>query len=190
MMEFLSTFESNILLFFQESVRNEIFNPFVVFITRLGDAGFIWILLTLILLLIPKTRKVGCMSAVALLLSLLVNNVVLKNLVARTRPFDAIQTLMPLVQRPLDFSFPSGHTASSFAAAGVYFRNLPKRFGLPLLILAVLISVSRLYVGVHFPTDVLFGLVSGLLLSRAAERIVELISGIIKKKKAVEAVDE
>ena len=83
------------------------------------------------------------------------------------------RSLTPLVERPRDFSFPSGHTASSFAAAGVFFRRLPKWLGVPALLLAVLMGLSRLYVGVHYPTDVLVGLLSGLVLSVAAEKMVD-----------------
>lgn len=176
MIETLGTLEDGILLFIQDSVRNSVLTPFFVFVTRLGDRGFIWIVFSLLLLLSPKTRKTGCMGLLALLLSLLVNNLFLKNFVGRSRPFDAIQALMPLIPGPHDFSFPSGHTASSFAAAGVFFRRLPGRLGVPAIILAALIAVSRLYVGVHYPTDVLFGMLSGLVLSFAAQEMVDALS--------------
>ena len=173
MLETLSTFEDGILLFIQDSVRCSVLTPFFVFVTRLGDRGFIWIMLSLLLLLSPKTRKTGCIGLLSLLFSLLVNNLLLKNLVERSRPFDVIQALTPLIPSPRDFSFPSGHTASSFAAAGVFFRNLPRRLGVPALILAALIGVSRLYVGVHYPSDVLFGMLSGLALSFAAQKMAD-----------------
>lgn len=158
-----------ILLFIQEFIRNDILTPFFTVITTLGNAGLIWIAISLILLFNKKTRKAGIMSICAMLMSLIVNNLILKNLVARTRPYDMIDTLIPLVNKPADFSFPSGHAGCAFAAAGVYVRNLPKRAGVPLLILAVLIALSRLYVGVHYPTDVLVGLIIGAGLSYLAE---------------------
>lgn len=173
MIESLGALEDGILLFIQDSVRCSVLTPFFVFVTRLGDRGFIWIMFSLLLLLSPKTRKAGCMGLLSLLFSLLVNNLFLKNLVERSRPFDVIQELTPLIPRPHDFSFPSGHTASSFAAAGVFFRNLPRRLGVPALILAALIGVSRLYVGVHYPSDVLFGMLSGLTLSFAAQKMIK-----------------
>ncbi len=171
-MESLNALEGSFLLLIQDSVRCSVLTPFFVFVTRLGDRGFIWIVLSLLLLLSPKTRKTGCMGLLALLFSLLVNNMFLKNLVERSRPFDAIQALTPLIPRPHDFSFPSGHTASSFAAAGVFFRRLPRRLGVPAIILAALIAFSRLYVGVHYPSDVLFGMLSGLALGFAAEKMI------------------
>ena len=92
------------------------------------------------------------------------NNLLLKNLVARTRPYEVIDGLQLLVSRAVDLSFPSGHAASSFAAAVVMAKLLPKRYGIAALILAGLIAFSRLYVGIHYPTDVLFGAVSGCLI--------------------------
>ena len=181
MADALSAFEGNILLFIQDSLRSEFLTPFFVFVTRLGDAGFVWVISSLLLLLVPRTRKAGAMGILALMLSLLVNNLLLKNLVERSRPFDVIQALTPLIAGPRDFSFPSGHTASSFAAAGVFFRRLPRRLGVPALILAALIGISRLYVGVHYPSDVLFGMLSGLLLSCAAQKIINNMSGEMRR---------
>ena len=114
------------------------------------------------LLLFKKTKKTALMCAAAMLVSLVINNFVLKNVVGRTRPYEVVQGLIPLIGKPRDYSFPSGHTASSFAAAWVLFWRLPKRFGIPARLLAGLIGVSRLYVGVHYPTDVLVGMISGI----------------------------
>ena len=157
--------DSNILLFIQEYIRNPITDPFFKFITLLGNGGAIWILCTILLLLFKKTRKIGFMCAIALLASLVLNNLILKNLIARARPYDMIQGLKILVEAPTDFSFPSGHTASSFAAATVLFLTLPKKYGIPALVLAALMGFSRLYIGVHYPTDVLAGLISGVLIA-------------------------
>lgn len=183
MIEAFVNFESDLLLFIQDNFRNGLLNPVFLFVTTLGNAGAVWIVSSVLLLLHPKTRKIGAMALVALLLSLLVNNLILKNLVARTRPFDAIPGLATLIAHPTDYSFPSGHTASSFAAAGVFFRRLPKRAGIPFLVFAVFIAASRLYVGVHYPSDVVLGLVSGWLLGVAAEYAVESGSGIVQKGK-------
>lgn len=157
--------DSNILLFIQEYIRNPITDPIFKFITSLGNGGFIWILCTILLLLFKKTRKIGFMCAVALLASLVLNNLILKNLIARARPYDMIQGLKILVEAPTDFSFPSGHTASSFAAATVLFLTVPKKYGILALVLAALMGFSRLYIGVHYPTDVLAGLISGVLIA-------------------------
>ena len=109
MLDFLLNLDGNILLFIQEYLRNPIMTPLVKFITTLGNGGGIWIALTLLLLIIPKTRKVGWMMMTALLGTLLVNNIILKNLVARTRPYEVIAGLTYLVPKPGEYSFPSGH---------------------------------------------------------------------------------
>lgn len=153
------------LLWIQEHIRCAFLTPVMEFVTHLGDAGMIWIILTVGLLLFKKTRKVGVMSALALLLALLVDNVILKNLVGRIRPYEVVEGLDCLIGAQKDFSFPSGHTGSSFASAVVCFRELPKKYGIPLLVLAFLIGFSRLYVGVHYPTDVLAGMIIGTLLA-------------------------
>lgn len=123
MTDALSTLEGSILLFIQDSLRCGLLTQFFAFVTKFGNAGFVWVTMSLILLLVPKTRNVGAMGILALMFSLLVNNLLLKNIVERSRPFDVIEALTPLVERPRDFSFPSGHTASSFAAAAEKFRT-------------------------------------------------------------------
>ncbi len=162
-----------VLLFLQDSVRNPVLTPLFTLITTLGNGGMVWILFSAALLFFPRTRKVGIASLLALLFSLLINNIILKNLVGRIRPYETIEGLIPLVARPADYSFPSGHTGSSFAAAWVMYRKLPRRLGIPALILAGLIGISRLYVGVHYPTDVLFGAVCGMISGWIAIRLTE-----------------
>lgn len=175
MLHFLSELDGGILLWIQEYLRNPVLTPVLKVITTLGNGGAIWILLTLLILLLPKTRRVGCMMAVALLGTLLINNMLLKNLVARTRPYEVIEGLTYLVKRPGDLSFPSGHSGCAFSAACIMLRRLPKRYGIPAIVFAIVISLSRLYVGVHYPSDVLFGVISGILISYAAEALVERI---------------
>lgn len=171
-MEWIAGLDGDILMLIQENIRNEVMTPVFRGITMLGNSGTIWVVLSLLLLIPKKTRKTGVMSLLALLVSLLINNMILKNLVARVRPYETIAGLVPLIPRPWDYSFPSGHTGSSFASAWVFYRRLPKRFGIPALALAGLIGISRLYLGVHYPTDVLFGVVGGIVSGFLAERIL------------------
>lgn len=131
------------------------------FITKLGDAGMIWILLAVILFLIPKTRKTGIVIIVALCIDFVVCNGILKNFFARIRPCDVNTQIQLLIARPDGFSFPSGHTAASFAAvAGLYFSG-ERKLWKPALALACLIAFSRLYLYVHYPTDILGGIFVG-----------------------------
>lgn len=131
-------------------------------ISALADKGFIWILLTLILLCIPKYRRTGQACAIALLFMLFAGNIVLKPLVGRIRPYDVNTLIELLIEAPTDYSFPSGHTFASFACACTLFSE-DKRLGLPALILAVLIAFSRMYLYVHYPTDVLAGILLGIV---------------------------
>ncbi|MDO5548004.1 MAG: phosphatase PAP2 family protein [Eubacteriales bacterium] len=131
-------------------------------ITALGNKGAVWIGITFLLLLFPKTRRAGVTAAIGLVLELLVCNLALKPLVARTRPCDINTAVSLLIARPRDFSFPSGHTGASFAVvSALYFRQ--NRLWIPGLVLAVLIGFSRLYLYVHYPSDVLAGALIGIL---------------------------
>ncbi len=161
-MEWLIEIDAEILIFLQNNVRNAVFTPLIRMITVLGNGGVFWILASLVLLIPDKTRKTGIAAIAALLVSLLINNLFLKNLVARIRPYEVVVGLEALIPKPWGYSFPSGHTGSSFAAAWVFYRELPKRFGIPALVLAGAIGFSRLYLGVHYPTDVCFGVISGI----------------------------
>lgn len=164
-MDTLLQLDGNILLWIQEHVRNDALTPVMKFITHLGDAGWIWIALTIMFLLVKKMRSTGVLMTCSLVGSLIVNNLILKNLVARTRPYEAVDGLQRIIEAQRDLSFPSGHTGSSFAAAVVIFLTCPRKIGGPALILAFLIMFSRLYVGVHYPTDVLAGMITGTVIA-------------------------
>ena len=160
-----------------QNLRTPIGDVVVPLITRLGDAGIIWIILTVLLLIIPKTRKTGVIMMAALLVDVLLCNVLIKNLVARTRPYEVVDGLKLLIEKQSDYSFPSGHTGSSFASAIVLWKELPKKYGVMALIVAVLIAYSRLYVGVHYPSDVLAGVVIGTVLALVSVWLVKKIQG-------------
>lgn len=135
-------------------------------ITLLGDAGIFWIAVAVALLFFPKTRKTGLAMGAALIMGLLVCNLTLKPLVGRIRPYDYqlehFNVMIPLlIERQHDFAFPSGHTIASFEAATVLFLN-NKKWGSAALVLAALIAFSRLYLYVHYVTDVLASLVLGI----------------------------
>lgn len=167
MTESITNIDGAILLWIQENIRNDILSPVVKFITHLGDHGWIWIALTIACLVFAKTRRTGIFMMFSLLGSLLINNMILKNLVARIRPYEVVEGLHRIIEAQGDLSFPSGHTGSSFAAAVVIFCTCPKKYGVPVMVLAGLISLSRLYVGVHYPTDVLAGALTGTLIAIA-----------------------
>ena len=160
-----------------QNLRTPIGDVVVPLITRLGDAGIIWIILTVLLLIIPKTRKTGVIMMAALLVDVLLCNVLIKNLVARTRPFDVNTAVQLLVAKPRDYSFPSGHTAASFASVTALYLAGEKKIWKVALVLAVLIALSRLYLYVHYPTDIIGGVVFGSLSGYLGYKIVEKRAG-------------
>lgn len=182
-MDYLLQLDGNILLFIQEYIRQDFMTPFWKFITSLGDSGWFWLVLSVLLLIPKKTRKIGITAILAIAIGALITNVTLKNLVARIRPYEVVDGLKLIIERQHDFSFPSGHTCASFAAALVYYRMTPGRWGIPAVILASLIAFSRLYVGVHYPTDVLAGLVIGAFAAWAAMRLMNYLNDKYRKKR-------
>lgn len=161
------SFDLPILDWIQANLKNGFLDAVMPIITMFGDGGIFWIACAVILLCIPKTRKTGLGMGIALVLGLLVCNITLKPQVQRIRPYDFQQeyfqvTIQLLTKRMHDYSFPSGHTIASFEAATVLLIN-DKRLGIPAMILAVLIAFSRLYLYVHYPTDVIFSIVAGIL---------------------------
>ena len=167
--------DGNILLWIQSVIRQDMLTPIMRVITHLGDKGIFWVLLTLALLIVPKTRKLGILSACALVFSVTVNNLCLKHIINRTRPYEVIEGLRILVGKPDDASFPSGHSAASFASAVALFLGAQtkreKKLFIVLIVLAFLISLSRLYVGVHYPTDVICGIISGICCAFAGVKL-------------------
>ena len=151
------------LLWLQNHMRSDILNHIFVFITNFfGQAGILWIAAAVLLLLFKKTRPAGIACAIALAVQGVLINLVIKPIVARPRPYDACSLLIPLVTRLKDYSFPSGHTGCAFSAAIVMAKMLPKKIGVPAVIIACLLGFSRMYVGVHYPTDVLAGALIGI----------------------------
>lgn len=166
----ITQLDTAVLLWIQEHLAHPVLNAVMAFITHLGDAGFLWILLALVLICIPKTRKIGASMAIALALTLMVGNLVLKPLVARVRPFLANPGFTLFIAPPSGFSFPSGHSMASFACACVLF-HYSRRWGLGAMALAGLIAFSRLYLFVHYPTDVLAGAAIGAAIAFAAVKM-------------------
>lgn len=181
-----------------EGLHSPVLDRIMLFITRLGDGSFIWFLISGILILLPpvkkilnqeyddeymnnvtRRRKVGFAILAAELLAMLIGNMILKSLVGRPRPFYVDPTLYVntneiAILRPSGSSFPSGHTSSSFAAAfTIFFFN--KKAGIAAFLLASLIAFSRMYLFVHYPTDILGGIVVGFICAKLSSIFVEEI---------------
>lgn len=190
MLGYLGIFETDrdILLYVQDHWRTGILDGFFKAVTHLGDAGIFWLILTAVLLCFKKTRKAGAFSAGALIGSVLLNNVILKNAIGRVRPYELIPELELIIARAKDASFPSGHTAASFASCVAILPNVKKRYWAPLIIMACLIAFSRIYVGIHYPSDILGGFLSGLFLGIMANVIGNRVIQWWEKRKASETV--
>ena len=171
------SFDLPILDWIADNLTCPLLDAAMPFITKLGDHGIFWISLTVLMLLLPKTRKAGLTMALALLTGLLVCNVVMKPLFARIRPYDYQflyhdRVIPLLIEAEKDFSFPSGHTIASFeAATALCIRD--RKLGIPALILACLIAFSRLYLYVHYPTDVLCSILLGIGIAFLSARLVD-----------------
>lgn len=197
-MEFIYEFDYSVLNWIYENLHTAFWDGFFTFITHLADAGWFWIATALACLCFKRTRKIGCCMAVAIAGGALVGNVALKPLIARIRPYDICDPNDPtrlnlyyhlsrsvelLIEAPHDYSFPSGHTLASFEGAGaIFFCN--KKWGSAALLLAALIAFSRLYLYVHYPTDVLVGALIGLGLAYGGYKLVSFLEKKYIAKKA------
>lgn len=170
--------ELEILNFIRDSLSNPLLDEIMKFITYLGSSGFIWITVTVVMLAKKSTRKTGVKMAVSLLLSLLLCNIILKPIVGRVRPYEAANADI-IIGKPSGASFPSGHSSSSFAAAVTLLKSRSSG-GVAAVILAALIAFSRLYLYVHYPSDVIFGALLGTAIAFAADWLVERVYKIRK----------
>ncbi|GAA0079134.1 phosphatase PAP2 family protein [Clostridium sp. CTA-5] len=170
-MQFIQAFDDRILNFIQENLRNPIMDKIIPAITSLGNGGLVWIIIAIIFIITKKYRKYGLIMIPTLIICALIGDITIKPLVARERPFNITEGIELLIKAPTGFSFPSGHTMSSFAAATII-SKANKKFGIAAFILAALIGFSRMYLYVHYPSDVLVGCVLGIIFSSIIYKIV------------------
>ena len=137
--EQLMNFDMVILDLIQDNMKSGLMDSIMPLISHLGDSGLVWIILSIGLVIPKKTRKLGFVMIIALVLNGIICNIILKPMLARIRPFDVNTSIKLLINKPRDFSFPSGHTSASFTAASVLFFRRSKLF-VPSLILATLIG--------------------------------------------------
>ena len=174
MLETIQSIDFSILNFIYDNFRCAFLNPIMVLISNLGNGGFIFIVATIILLLNKKTRKIGLTFAISLIIGFIIVNLIMKPTIARIRPYEINQAVILLSGKMHDYSFPSGHTLAGFEfATAVFLYN--KKWGLISYIFALLMGFSRLYLYVHFPTDVICGAILGVLFSIISYYITKAI---------------
>lgn len=181
----MNELEIRILNFIQQHLRFDFLDELMVLLTRLADEGIVWIVLAIALISFKSSRKMGITLAVALLLGLFVGNLGLKNLFARPRPYAVNADIIPnmLIDTLSDYSFPSGHTRCCFESGMALFL-VDKRWGKAAFVLGGFIGFSRIYLYMHYPTDVLAGVVLGLVNGFIAFIVVDKIYKIIENKKS------
>ncbi|MBQ5590651.1 MAG: phosphatase PAP2 family protein [Clostridia bacterium] len=181
MFDAINTFEIGILDWIQKVLGSPFCDTFFTYVTKLGDKGYIWIAIGIILLIFKKTRKFGVLLFVALILETIICKGVLKFLFERVRPYDFVGGYDLLIPKLSSFSFPSGHTMSSVVSATVL-TLCNKKYGLFAIPIAVLISFSRLYLYVHYPSDVIIAAILGIILGVLVYKIGIRVSIKIKPK--------
>lgn len=196
MLESIYHFDWNVFQWVEENLWNPIMDVFFKIITLSGEEGIIFILMALAFLAVgifkkdEKCKKIGLAVIVSLIFMGIVNNLVLKELIARVRPFNFEWTqyswggtfnFPEIVSRPSSWSFPSGHSSSAFAACfAVFWYN--KKVGTPALIYAALMAFSRVYVHVHYCTDVLAGSLVGIIYAIAGVFIAKALYNVLNDK--------
>lgn len=162
-MNFIQNIDNQIILNIYEFISNkELLIKIFSFITVLGNSGFIWIIFAILFYSKKSTRKYGIIMLISIFIGFLIGNLILKNMIGRNRPFIQLD-FIPLINPPFGFSFPSGHSLSSFIGATIIFM-FNKKIGVFAYALAFLIAISRVLLAVHYPTDIIFGAIFGIFI--------------------------
>ena len=202
-MDSFTQFDGNLLIGIQHALNADWLTPVMKIITYFGEDGIFWILTCLVMILFKRTRRLGIICSVSLLFTFIICNLGLKPLVDRTRPWVTFQLVNPMLPPPGDASFPSGHSANSMGPAWAMFiatmpvktaagrsydevrclgwkgdglsPQLMHRISMVAVVLAVLIGISRLYLGMHYPTDVACGLLLGMIAATIVYKVILVV---------------
>ena len=199
-MDSFTQLDGNLLIGIQHALNADWLTPIMKFITFLGEKGIFWIAVCLLLMVFKKTRRLGIICSLSLLFTFIICNLCLKPSIDRVRPWVTFPLVNPMMPPPGDASFPSGHSANAMGPAWAMFLatmpvkttsgssydmvrclgwkgeglspQLMHKFGIAAVVLAVLIAISRLYLGMHYPSDVVCGLLIGMIVATIVYRII------------------
>lgn len=174
----INKFDNYILCFIKNHVHNKYLDILMPIITSMGNLGAIWIIIASIISLSNTDRLIGYMIVFTLVIGTILGEGIIKNIVRRIRPCNKHNNFSLLISRPLSYSFPSGHTLSSFAASEMLSINYPK-YRFIFMAIAFLIALSRIYLYVHYPTDIMAGIILGILCSKLTLMVLQV--GYISK---------
>lgn len=176
-------FELMILDKIQELLGNPLSDKVWLFFTHIGDYGLLWILMIVALLVYPKTRRIGIICSLAFVLGVIITNGLLKNIVERARPYN-YRDIVLLIKEPDSYSFPSGHTTASFAVTFVLLKEKLRlnhiNIYIPTLAIAALVAFSRMYLFVHFPSDIIAAIIIGYFCSIISRQLIDKITWLEK----------
>lgn len=161
----ISKFDVYILFIIKKYIQNKYLDILMIIITSMGNLGMIWIVIVIVLLLDKPYKMIGNVVLITLIISTVIGEGIIKHLVRRLRPCSKFNDIKLLIKKPLSYSFPSGHTLSSFAVASVLSVFFVE-YQLIFIGIAFLIALSRIYLYVHYPTDVIAGVIFGVLCSK------------------------
>lgn len=163
-MNFITKIDLSILNFIQDTLKSGFMDKMMTSITALGNMGIFWLLLIIVFLSSKEYKKLAKIMIVSLIINTVLVNIIIKPIVGRVRPFELVDGIKLLVLKPTDPSFPSGHSAISFCMMTVIVLfSKSKSLNIMAIVLAFLIAFSRLYLYVHYPTDVIVGALLGVL---------------------------
>lgn len=182
--ELITNLDFKILNLIQENLRCKFLDGFNIFISSLGNFGIFWILSGIVLIIFKKYRKIGILALISLFVSFLIFQGILKPIFNRLRPFEQNLEFLHIIKPPFSSSFPSGHTTSAFAFTFLLMLKKTKFF-IPSLVIAIFIAFSRLYIYVHFPSDVICGIIVGFLSAFIVFFVSKKVDLIKNKKKNI-----
>ncbi|MDD3224383.1 MAG: phosphatase PAP2 family protein [Clostridium sp.] len=161
----ISVLDNYILFIIRKYIQNKYLDKVMWLMTTMGNGGAIWVLISIILILNVQYREVGNITLLTLLLSTIISEGIIKHIVKRIRPCNNENNFNLLISKPISYSFPSGHTVSSFAVASVL-SSYFVQYSLIFMGIASLIALSRIYLHVHYPSDIIAGILIGVLCSK------------------------